>query len=56
MGEPLQIVCVTNYVTAEDGVFHSLLTSMNVSAEYVLNSGISSVAVKAPMKKNAGAV
>lgn len=28
---------------------------MNVSAEYVLNSGISSVAVKAPVKKNAGA-
>lgn len=55
MGEPLHIVCVTNYVTAEDGVFHSLLTSMNVSAEYVLNSGISSVAVKAPVKKNAGA-
>lgn len=55
MSEPLQIVCVTNYVTAEDGVFHSLLTSTNVSAEFVLNSGISSVTVKAPVKKNAGA-
>lgn len=41
MGEPLHIVCVTNYVTAEDGVFHSLITSTDVSAEYVLNSGIS---------------
>lgn len=55
MSEPLHIVCVTNYVTAEDGVFHSLLTSIGVSAEYVLNPGISSVVVKAPVKKNAGA-
>lgn len=55
MSEPLQIVCVTNYVTAEDGAFHSLLTSIGVSAEYVLNPGISSVVVKAPVKKNAGA-